>query len=197
MPTGKWRAPWYVPHEWAQRANINALAPLGGTGTGWAAISGRGRRHQFIPGGGRRRTTFAHHIKDVEPSNIQLEIWDLYRCWLLPDFHPYHDITRCAWSGTKGVRIICQHVSGWDHHFRGWARRYSFAARVSDSRSRRLYGFHENQNWWRWDRYIVVEGWVSSRDFLLGLAIIQAFPGPNFNCKLSSSLLGFPRPLII
>jgi hypothetical protein len=68
---------------------------------------------------------------------------------------------------------------------------------VSDSRSRRLYGFHENQNWWRWDRYIVVEGWVSSRDFLLGLAIIQAFPGPNFNCKLSSSLLGFPRPLII
>lgn len=24
-------------------------------------------------------------------------------------------------------------------------------------------------------------GWVSSRDFLLGLAIIQAFPGPNFN----------------
>ncbi|KAK6329964.1 hypothetical protein TWF718_003391 [Orbilia javanica] len=29
--------------------------------------------------------------------------------------------------------------------------------------------------------YIVGEGWVSSRDFLLGLAIIQAFPGPNFN----------------
>lgn len=29
--------------------------------------------------------------------------------------------------------------------------------------------------------YIVAEGWVSSRDFLLGLAIIQAFPGPNFN----------------
>ncbi|KAJ5814566.1 chromate transporter-domain-containing protein [Penicillium riverlandense] len=24
-------------------------------------------------------------------------------------------------------------------------------------------------------------GWVSSRDFLIGLAIIQAFPGPNFN----------------
>jgi chromate transport protein ChrA len=29
--------------------------------------------------------------------------------------------------------------------------------------------------------YVVFEGWVSSRDFLLGLAIIQAFPGPNFN----------------
>ncbi|KAF3909994.1 hypothetical protein ABW20_dc0110690 [Dactylellina cionopaga] len=30
-------------------------------------------------------------------------------------------------------------------------------------------------------QYIVAEGWVSSRDFLLGLALIQAFPGPNFN----------------
>ena len=29
--------------------------------------------------------------------------------------------------------------------------------------------------------YIVAEGWVTPRDFLLGLAIIQAFPGPNFN----------------
>ncbi|KAL9612884.1 MAG: hypothetical protein Q9204_008933 [Flavoplaca sp. TL-2023a] len=29
--------------------------------------------------------------------------------------------------------------------------------------------------------YVVAEGWVSTRDFLLGLAIIQAFPGPNFN----------------
>ena len=28
--------------------------------------------------------------------------------------------------------------------------------------------------------YVVVEGWVSPRDFLIGLAIIQAFPGPNF-----------------
>lgn len=33
-------------------------------------------------------------------------------------------------------------------------------------------------------RYIVAEGWVSPRDFLLGLAIIQALPGPNFNCKM-------------
>ena len=29
--------------------------------------------------------------------------------------------------------------------------------------------------------YVVVEGWVSPRDFLIGLAVIQAFPGPNFN----------------
>ncbi len=29
--------------------------------------------------------------------------------------------------------------------------------------------------------YIVTQGWVSPRDFLLGLAVIQAFPGPNFN----------------
>lgn len=29
--------------------------------------------------------------------------------------------------------------------------------------------------------YIVAPGWVSSRDFLLGLALIQSFPGPNFN----------------
>lgn len=29
--------------------------------------------------------------------------------------------------------------------------------------------------------YTVQPGWVSSRDFFIGLAIIQAFPGPNFN----------------
>lgn len=29
--------------------------------------------------------------------------------------------------------------------------------------------------------YVVNPGWVSTRDFLIGLAIIQAFPGPNFN----------------
>ena len=29
--------------------------------------------------------------------------------------------------------------------------------------------------------YVVNPGWVSPRDFLIGLAIIQAFPGPNFN----------------
>ncbi|KAK8029917.1 chromate transporter [Apiospora rasikravindrae] len=29
--------------------------------------------------------------------------------------------------------------------------------------------------------YVVAEGWVSPRDFLVGLAVAQAFPGPNFN----------------
>ncbi len=29
--------------------------------------------------------------------------------------------------------------------------------------------------------YVVQPGWVSARDFLIGLAIIQSFPGPNFN----------------
>lgn len=29
--------------------------------------------------------------------------------------------------------------------------------------------------------YVVAEGWVSARDFLIGLAIQQSFPGPNFN----------------
>jgi chromate transport protein ChrA len=29
--------------------------------------------------------------------------------------------------------------------------------------------------------YVVDPGWVSGRDFLIGLALIQAFPGPNFN----------------
>lgn len=29
--------------------------------------------------------------------------------------------------------------------------------------------------------YVVTPGWVSTRDFFLGLSIIQAFPGPNFN----------------
>ncbi|KAJ3576177.1 hypothetical protein NP233_g591 [Leucocoprinus birnbaumii] len=29
--------------------------------------------------------------------------------------------------------------------------------------------------------YVVQPGWVTPRDFILGLAIIQAFPGPNFN----------------
>lgn len=29
--------------------------------------------------------------------------------------------------------------------------------------------------------YVVAPGWVETRDFLIGLAIIQALPGPNFN----------------
>lgn len=31
------------------------------------------------------------------------------------------------------------------------------------------------------ETYTVNVGWVTPRDFLLGLAVIQAFPGPNFN----------------
>lgn len=29
--------------------------------------------------------------------------------------------------------------------------------------------------------YVVSEGWVSARDFLIGVAVIQSLPGPNFN----------------
>lgn len=29
--------------------------------------------------------------------------------------------------------------------------------------------------------YVVEPGWVSPRDFLIGLAVVQALPGPNFN----------------
>ncbi|KAG8908100.1 hypothetical protein FRB99_000544 [Tulasnella sp. 403] len=49
--------------------------------------------------------------------------------------------------------------------------------------------------------YIVTEGWVSSRDFLLGLAVIQAFPGPNFNFAVYLAALsakataGVPSPV--
>ncbi|KAH7308480.1 chromate transporter-domain-containing protein [Stachybotrys elegans] len=48
--------------------------------------------------------------------------------------------------------------------------------------------------------YIVAEGWVSPRDFLIGLAIAQAFPGPNFNFAvflggLSASNSGSPSIL--
>ncbi|KAH8110549.1 chromate transporter [Phellopilus nigrolimitatus] len=48
--------------------------------------------------------------------------------------------------------------------------------------------------------YIVNEGWVSSRDFLIGLALIQAFPGPNFNFAVFLSALtassAFSPPLL-
>lgn len=46
--------------------------------------------------------------------------------------------------------------------------------------------------------YLVSPGWVSPRDFLLGLAIIQAFPGPNFNFAVylgalaAKGVAGFP-----
>lgn len=39
--------------------------------------------------------------------------------------------------------------------------------------------------------YTVAPGWVSPRDFLLGLAITQAFPGPNFNFAVYLGTLAF------
>ncbi len=41
--------------------------------------------------------------------------------------------------------------------------------------------------------YIVNPGWVSPRDFLLGLAVIQAFPGPNFNFAVYLGSLAVAR----
>jgi chromate transport protein ChrA len=37
--------------------------------------------------------------------------------------------------------------------------------------------------------YIVSPGWVSSRDFLIGIAITQSFPGPNFNISVYLGVL--------
>ena len=48
--------------------------------------------------------------------------------------------------------------------------------------------------------YVVHPGWVTSRDFLIGLAIIQAFPGPNFNFGVflgALALRGTPFPAIL
>jgi chromate transport protein ChrA len=47
--------------------------------------------------------------------------------------------------------------------------------------------------------YVVEPGWVSPRDFLIGLAIIQAFPGPNFNFAVFLGALAFhatPFPIL-
>lgn len=41
--------------------------------------------------------------------------------------------------------------------------------------------------------YTVNPGWVSPRDFLLGLAITQAFPGPNFNFAVYLGTLAVKR----
>jgi chromate transport protein ChrA len=41
--------------------------------------------------------------------------------------------------------------------------------------------------------YVVDPGWVSSRNFLLGLAIIQALPGPNFNFAVYLGALTLQR----
>ncbi|PKS12768.1 hypothetical protein jhhlp_000979 [Lomentospora prolificans] len=45
--------------------------------------------------------------------------------------------------------------------------------------------------------YVVTEGWVRPRDFLIGVAIIQSMPGPNFNVavylgSLAAITLGYP-----
>ncbi len=40
--------------------------------------------------------------------------------------------------------------------------------------------------------YTVENGWVDSRDFLLGFAILQAFPGPNFNFAAYLGVLSLP-----
>jgi chromate transport protein ChrA len=48
--------------------------------------------------------------------------------------------------------------------------------------------------------YVVDPGWVSPRDFLLGLAIIQAFPGPNFNFAVylgALTLAGTSTPTVV
>lgn len=48
--------------------------------------------------------------------------------------------------------------------------------------------------------YVVQPGWVPPRDFLIGLAIIQAFPGPNFNFAVylgALALRGTDYPMIL
>ncbi|KAF8907829.1 chromate transporter-domain-containing protein [Gymnopilus junonius] len=42
--------------------------------------------------------------------------------------------------------------------------------------------------------YVVDPGWVSPRDFLLGLAVIQAMPGPNFNFAVYLGALAVAGP---
>ncbi|CAD6898594.1 unnamed protein product [Tilletia laevis] len=37
--------------------------------------------------------------------------------------------------------------------------------------------------------YVVQTGWISDRDFLIGFAILQAFPGPNFNFAVFCGVL--------
>ncbi|KAL2220295.1 chromate ion transporter [Thermoascus aurantiacus ATCC 26904] len=48
--------------------------------------------------------------------------------------------------------------------------------------------------------YVVEPGWVLPRNFLIGLAIIQAFPGPNFNFAVylgALALAGTSQPTIL
>lgn len=39
---------------------------------------------------------------------------------------------------------------------------------------------------------LLLAGWVDSRDFLLGFAILQAFPGPNFSFAAYLGVLALP-----
>ncbi|KAI9792448.1 MAG: hypothetical protein M1816_002332 [Peltula sp. TS41687] len=45
--------------------------------------------------------------------------------------------------------------------------------------------------------YVVAQGWVSPRDFLLGLAIMQAFPGPNFSFAVYLGSLALPTHTLL
>ncbi|KAH8813909.1 chromate transporter-domain-containing protein [Flagelloscypha sp. PMI_526] len=45
--------------------------------------------------------------------------------------------------------------------------------------------------------YTVDNNWVASRDFLLGFAILQAFPGPNFNFAVYLGVLSVPKNPIL
>jgi hypothetical protein len=42
-----------------------------------------------------------------------------------------------------------------------------------------------------------LSGWVSSRDFLLTFAILQAFPGPNFNFAVALGILANPSNRVL
>lgn len=44
--------------------------------------------------------------------------------------------------------------------------------------------------------YIVSPGWVSSRDFLIGIAVTQSFPGPNFNIAVYLGVLALQQTSI-
>lgn len=45
--------------------------------------------------------------------------------------------------------------------------------------------------------YSVDTGWVSSRDFLLGFALLQAMPGPNFNFAVYLGVLACPKSPVL
>ena len=45
--------------------------------------------------------------------------------------------------------------------------------------------------------HILIAGWVSARDFLLVFAILQAFPGPNFNFAVALGILAVPSSPVL